>query len=198
MFGTVGNAEPTPTSFGAWVPYDGEIHGPLTNTPYPVGREELTLAVGPYGATTSANNNGLVDIIQSFTSQNTNPNTNGNKFDIIVLGMQEAAFVNKQKKEGNGDNGGINSIRLAASSESDRGNNNNNSNSNSGGVSDNTASNNNNNNNNNSDDSNSSSHHKRSSKSGFIRNPLKKGAKKAAKAGMVMRGISANQTYKRK
>jgi hypothetical protein len=230
----VGNAEPTPTSFGAWIPDDGEINGPISNTLYPLGHMERTLAVGPYGAAAAAataaaasssannndnynNNNNKIssshedEIIQSllFTSSDNNNNndnttTNGkkDKFDIIVLGMQEAAFVNKQKKEcgGGGDNNNgttitttttssIRSSSAASSSEMERVHNNNNNsndnddddnNNNGGGV----------NHDNNNDNKSSSPPTK---KKGF--NPLRKGAKKAVKAGMVMRGISANQTY---
>jgi len=157
----VGNAEPTPTSFSAWVPYDGEINGPLTNTPYPVGQDEINLSVGPYAAN-NRNDNCQEGIVQSLATTNEKQ-----KFDIIVLGMQEAAFVNKQKKD---------KELLDTSIDS------------SSNIDDTTSSNNNNNNNNIASSP---------PKSKGFKNPLKKGAKKAAKAGMVMRGISANQTYKR-
>mmetsp|Transcript_17416 Transcript_17416/g.25975 ORF Transcript_17416/g.25975 Transcript_17416/m.25975 type:complete len:761 (-) Transcript_17416:8-2290(-) len=161
----VGNAEPTPTSFSAWVPYDGEINGPLTNTPYPVGQDEINLSVGPYAAANNCNDNSQEGIVQSLGTTNEKQ-----KFDIIVLGMQEAAFVNKQKKDKELLDTSIDSIS-----------------NNVGG--DDTASSNNNNTNNIAALS--------PPKSKGFKNPLKKGAKKAAKAGMVMRGISANQTYKR-
>ena len=66
----VGNAEPTPESFAEWVPLDGDIDGPLSSTKYPV--------------------EGVADPSPSL----------GEKFDIIVLGMQEAAFVEKKAKDG--------------------------------------------------------------------------------------------------
>ena len=94
----MGNAEPTPSSFAAWVPNDGEINESLSNTAYPVGSDEITHTVGPYG-----NNNGgggQEDIVKSLQTTN---NQGGKKFDIIVLGMQEAAFVNKTTKS-NKDN----------------------------------------------------------------------------------------------
>mmetsp|Transcript_27144 Transcript_27144/g.64439 ORF Transcript_27144/g.64439 Transcript_27144/m.64439 type:complete len:647 (+) Transcript_27144:143-2083(+) len=67
----VGNAEPTPESFAEWVPLDGDIAGPLSATKYPV--------------------DGVAD---------STPSLAGEKFDVIVLGMQEAAFVEKKKKDG--------------------------------------------------------------------------------------------------
>ena len=161
----MGNAEPTPTSFSAWVPYDGEINGPLTNTPYPVGQDEINLSVGPYAAANNCNDNSQEGIVQSLATTNEKQ-----KFDIIVLGMQEAAFVNKRKKDKELLDTSIDSIS-----------------NNVGGDDTNTSSSNSNNNNIASSPP----------KSKGFKNPLKKGAKKAAKAGMVMRGISANQTYKR-
>ena len=66
----VGNAEPTPESFGEWVPDDGEIEGPLAQTKYPVEAD------------------GAAEVSASFSGTR-------KKFDIIVIGMQEAAFVDK-------------------------------------------------------------------------------------------------------
>jgi len=72
----IGNAEPTPHSFGKWVPDDGEIEGPLSETKYTIEADRA--------AEVSAS-------LRRVT---------GKKFDIIVLGMQEAAFMApKTKKE---------------------------------------------------------------------------------------------------
>ncbi|KAL7532231.1 hypothetical protein ACHAXR_004507 [Thalassiosira sp. AJA248-18] len=70
----VGNAEPTPASFGEWVPDDGEIEGPLTQTKYPVDADGAAWARSSLEGA-------------------------GKKFDIIVIGMQEAAFVDKTLKK---------------------------------------------------------------------------------------------------
>ena len=178
----MGNAEPTPSSFAAWVPNDGEINESLSNTDYPVGSDEITHTVGPYATNSTdatANNSGgssgggQEDIVKSLQA-----NQEG-KFDIIVLGMQEAAFVNKTNKS-NKDHGNNNDTPTKPDAA--------------------TASSPNNNDNNGDDDSGAAaaagggaSPKKEKSKGGF----LQKGAKKAAKVGMVVRGISANQTYQR-
>ena len=163
MKSSVGNAEPTPTSFAAWVPNDGEINEPLSNTQYPVGQEEINLAVGP--STAAANNNHEAIMIKSFKQ-------NKHKFDIIVFGMQEAAFVNKQKKKELLDNishptteDGLDDTTTCPRPSSD--------------------------NNDKPSPGKTGKNHKRF-------NPLNAGAKQAAKAGMAVRGISANRTYKRK
>ena len=69
----IGNAEPTPSSFAEWVPDDGDIDGPVSRTKYPVEQQSQD-----YGAAALENKK---------------------KFDIIVLGMQEAAFVEKSKRK---------------------------------------------------------------------------------------------------
>ncbi|KAL9184897.1 hypothetical protein ACHAXT_002674 [Thalassiosira profunda] len=75
----VGNAEPTPASFAQWVPHDGEIDAPVSSTQYPVAAE------------------GVDEALASLKGKK-------KQFDIIVLGMQEAAFVEKSaKKESSGD-----------------------------------------------------------------------------------------------
>jgi len=71
----IGNAEPTPESFAEWVPDDGEIEGPLSKTKYTVEADRAAEVSGSLRGVT------------------------GKKFDIIVLGMQEAAFM-APKKEG--------------------------------------------------------------------------------------------------
>ena len=68
----IGNAEPTPSSFAEWVPDDGDIDGPVSRTKYPVEQQ-------------SQDGVALIE--------------NKKKFDIIVLGMQEAAFVEKTKRK---------------------------------------------------------------------------------------------------
>lgn len=165
----MGNAEPTPTSFAAWVPNDGEINESLSNTAYPVGSDEITHTVGPYGIN---NGGGQEDIVKSLQ---TTSNQGGKKFDIIVLGMQEAAFVNKTtNKSKDNVNDTPTKSDAAATASSPNSKTTTDSGDNNGGAA-------------------GASPKKEKSKGGF----LQKGAKKAAKVGMVMRGISANQTYQR-
>ena len=172
FYSTVGNAEPTPTSFAAWVPNDGEINESLSNTDYPVGSDEITHTVGPYTTSNSTNDNGgQEDIVKSLQTNQ------GGKFDIIVLGMQEAAFVNKTKSSNkDGVNNDTPTKPAAAIPPNSKDTNNGNGGDNNGAAA-----------------GGGASPKKEKSKGGF----LQKGAKKAAKVGMVVRGISANQTYQR-
>ena len=78
----VGNAEPTPESFGEWVPDDGEISGPLSSTKYPVNDDVHDGASG----------------VRDSLLSNVGDGSKKEKFDIIVIGMQEAAFVDKSLK----------------------------------------------------------------------------------------------------
>eukprot|EP00573_Skeletonema_grethae_P009012 CAMPEP_0201695048 /NCGR_PEP_ID=MMETSP0578-20130828/7118_1 /ASSEMBLY_ACC=CAM_ASM_000663 /TAXON_ID=267565 /ORGANISM="Skeletonema grethea, Strain CCMP 1804" /LENGTH=83 /DNA_ID=CAMNT_0048180823 /DNA_START=42 /DNA_END=290 /DNA_ORIENTATION=- len=59
----VGNAEPTPASFAAWVPHDGQIQDPLHNTRYPVTQEEINLSVGPYSTANNDSSNVNQDVV---------------------------------------------------------------------------------------------------------------------------------------
>ena len=81
----IGNAEPTPESFDKWVPKDGNIHTPLTNTKYPVDTCIENIPLTSQSADTIAK---LKTIAEK-------------KFDIIAIGMQEAAFVDKSHKKNN-------------------------------------------------------------------------------------------------
>lgn len=83
----IGNAEPTPESFNKWVPKDGNIHTPLTNTKYPVDTCIENIPLTSQSADTIAK---LKTIAEK-------------KFDIIAIGMQEAAFVDKSHKKNNGE-----------------------------------------------------------------------------------------------
>lgn len=83
----IGNAEPTPESFDKWVPKDGNIHTPLTNTKYPVDTCIENIPLTTQSADTIAK---LKTIAEK-------------KFDIIAIGMQEAAFVDKSHKKINGE-----------------------------------------------------------------------------------------------
>ena len=103
----IGNAEPTPSSFAEWIPNDGELAHPVLSTKYPIN-------IANYQA---ANNDGgyderLSNFIHEIEKEEINvdtttttakggerpppPNFKGRRrFDIIVLGMQEAAFVDE-------------------------------------------------------------------------------------------------------
>ena len=184
-YNSVGNAEPTSSSFAAWIPSDGEITTSLHNTKYPVTSNEINLAIGPYGNT---NNHQLSqeEIIKLFvdrkqssddiTNNNSSDNGVGGQYDIIVLGMQEAAFVSKKS-----------ATERSGNDDSER-------------VADATTTTDNNNNINNSGEANNNNNEvikkkERSRKSSSKKGPLEKAANKA---GMLLRGVSANQTYKRK
>uniref|UniRef100_A0A7S2END7 Inositol polyphosphate-related phosphatase domain-containing protein n=1 Tax=Ditylum brightwellii TaxID=49249 RepID=A0A7S2END7_9STRA len=71
----MGNAEPTASSFGAWVPDDGDVKAMLLDTLYPVPSEIVPKNSPSKDAITVGNV----------------PTEPGN-FDVIVLGMQEATF----------------------------------------------------------------------------------------------------------
>ena len=79
----IGNAEPTPESFSQWVPLNGIMNPTISSTKYPV--DELTtdsLANNVKELTTNSK-----DVINTLKTQQSK------QFDIICLGMQEAAFV---------------------------------------------------------------------------------------------------------
>ena len=194
-YNSVGNAEPTSSSFAAWVPSDGEITTSLSNTKYPVTSNEVNLAIGPYSVGNSNNNIGenknkqlsQEEIIKLFTNRKKSDSNNSNnggssggggQYDIIVLGMQEAAFVSKKSAERSGND---DSERVADATSIDNNNNNNNNNNNSGEA----------NNNNNEVTKKKEKSRKSSKKKGSLE-------KAVHKAGMLVRGVSANQTYKRK
>ena len=77
----VGNAEPTPESFGNWIPPDGSIFSTLSNTKYPVEQFDTQWST-----------------VAAQTVHSLKKNSEGRLFDIIVIGMQEAAFVEKSAK----------------------------------------------------------------------------------------------------
>jgi len=177
----VGNAEPTPNSFGAWVPCDGDIATALNNTKYPVGYKEFQSAVGPYGASNN-DNNARLEIINSFKSGCSNDESNNeycrkNKFDIIVLGMQEAAFVNKQKKDLQQQQDAPPSAGTTFSEDEQ--------------VEEDCKA---------ASINNSSSpqiEEEKKRRASITKNLFKNSAKKVTKVGMAVRGVSASQTYKR-
>jgi hypothetical protein len=177
----VGNAEPTSSSFAAWVPHDGEITTSLSNTKYPVTSNEVNLAIGPYGNSNIGENNKQLsqeEFIKLFTN---NGNDSGGQYEIIVLGMQEAAFVSKKSAVAN----------LTTSTATERS-----GNDDSERVVDATTDNNNNNiNNNSSGEGNNNNEVSKKKQKSSKKGPLEKAVNKA---GMLVRGISANQTYKRK
>lgn len=84
--GNIGNAEPTPESFGEWVPDDGNILHTVNKTKYPITHELHERA-----ADTIAKLKRMQQQQQQASSSESKK-----KFDIIIIGMQEAAFVDKQ------------------------------------------------------------------------------------------------------
>lgn len=88
----VGNAEPTPESFGEWIPNDGEISGPLTKTKYPVDN--------------GVDNDDSKKVLNSLLQLGDGGKKKNKQFDIIVIGMQEAAFVDKSKSTKHKNSGG--------------------------------------------------------------------------------------------
>lgn len=106
----MGNKEPSVSSMESWIPYDGEIH--TSSSPYPVPPLPNTFfneeSGSPFFQNNSNNNdnNNTSSIEQQTMKININDNnnipknnTNKNKnmekerFDIIVIGMQEATFL---------------------------------------------------------------------------------------------------------
>ena len=75
----IGNAEPTAASFAEWVPYDGEVAGSLSDTAYPVKAP------------------GAGEVVEYLLNEKNYRKKK--QFDFIVLGMQEAAFVDKSHKQ---------------------------------------------------------------------------------------------------
>jgi hypothetical protein len=171
----VGNAEPTSSSFAAWVPHDGEITTSLSNTKYPVTSKEVNLAIGPYSNSNIGSQLSQEEIINS-----------GGQYDIIVLGMQEAAFVSKKSAVANLTTS-TTTERSSASQAI--------SNDDSERVADATTTGNNNNNNSREANNNNNEVSKKKKQKSGKKGPLEKAVNKA---GMLVRGISANQTYKRK
>ena len=114
--GNIGNAEPTPESFGEWVPDDGNILHTVNKTKYPITHELHERA-----ADTIAKLKRMQQQQQQASSSESKK-----KFDIIIIGMQEAAFVDKQlkKKSSTGSLTGL----AAAADDSERTPSNNNNN----------------------------------------------------------------------
>ncbi len=95
----VGNAEPTAASFGEWIPHDGEILGTIRDTPYPVmkttnGGESLDLSLSDidFSEHLSGDLKKVKKMLRKLEKKS-------KKYDIIVMGMQEAAFTEKSKKK---------------------------------------------------------------------------------------------------
>jgi len=79
----IGNAEPTPESFSQWVPPNGIINPTISSTKYPID-----------ALTTDSLANNLKELTSSSSDViNTLKTQQSKQFDIICLGMQEAAFV---------------------------------------------------------------------------------------------------------
>ena len=94
----IGNAEPTPSSFAEWIPNDGEVANPILSTQYPINSTNYQASTNDNGYTDRVSNfiHSLEKEIKDTTGTRPPLNFKGKrKFDIIVLGMQEAAFVNK-------------------------------------------------------------------------------------------------------
>ena len=79
----IGNAEPTPESFSQWVPPNGTINPTISNTKYPVDELKTDSLANNVKELTSNSS----DVINTLKHQSEK------QFDIICLGMQEAAFV---------------------------------------------------------------------------------------------------------
>ena len=79
----IGNAEPTPESFSQWVPPNGIINPTISSTKYPVDALTTDSLANNVKELTSSSS----DVINTLKSQQSK------QFDIICLGMQEAAFV---------------------------------------------------------------------------------------------------------
>jgi len=95
----VGNAEPTAASFGEWIPNDGEILGTIRDTPYPVmktsnGGDSLELSLSDIDV--SEHLSGDLKKVKKMLRK---LEKKAKKYDIIVMGMQEAAFTEKSKKK---------------------------------------------------------------------------------------------------
>jgi len=106
----IGNAEPTPESFSQWVPPNGIINPTISSTKYPV--DALTtdsLANNVKELTTNSK-----DVINTLKTQSEK------QYDIICLGMQEAAFVEPKqpslKRKGSQGNSNVELNKLDTSS----------------------------------------------------------------------------------
>jgi hypothetical protein len=88
----VGNAEPTLESFAQWIPADGEIAGPLLSTRHPVVRRDDGC---PGDADDDPASRLLVEIERELESAvgGVGKGRGSRRFDMIVIGMQEAAFL---------------------------------------------------------------------------------------------------------
>ena len=122
----VGNAEPTPESFAEWIPEDGEIAGPLRSTKYPVAvvvaRKKKDDDGGCSGGGEAdgdddddrARSRLLLEMERDIDGSAGGDNTVGvnkgvggsRRFDIIVIGMQEAAFLERKTSSSVGNDGG--------------------------------------------------------------------------------------------
>jgi len=79
----IGNAEPTPESFSQWVPPNGIINPTISSTKYPIDALTTDSLANNVKELTSSSS----DVINTLKTQSEK------QFDIICLGMQEAAFV---------------------------------------------------------------------------------------------------------
>ena len=96
----IGNAEPTRESLGAWIPSDGEFYNNNNNLARGGDKHEM-----------AKNNDGCCSIVDDDVDDDNNDNDDiinqrkqKKKFDIIVIGMQEAAFINISTNSSNNNN----------------------------------------------------------------------------------------------
>ena len=128
----VGNAEPTPESFAEWIPEDGGIAGPLRSTKYPVvvnvvaDRKKKDDDDDGGGCSGGGEADGdddddrarsrlLLEMERDLDGSAGGDNTMGGvnegvggrrRFDIIVIGMQEAAFLERKTSSSVDNDGG--------------------------------------------------------------------------------------------
>ena len=118
----VGNAEPTPESFAEWIPEDGEIAGPLRSTKYPVvvvarkKKDDDGCSEDEEEADDDDDNRArsrlLLEMERDLDGSaggdmgGVNKGVGSGRFDIIVIGMQEAAFLERKTSSADNDGGG--------------------------------------------------------------------------------------------
>jgi hypothetical protein len=112
----VGNAEPTPESFAEWIPEDGGIAGPLRSTKYPVVVNVVADRKKKKDDDDDRARSRLLlemerDLDGSAGGDNTMGGVNegvggSRRFDIIVIGMQEAAFLERKTSSSVDNDGG--------------------------------------------------------------------------------------------
>jgi hypothetical protein len=106
----VGNAEPTPESFAEWIPEDGGIAGPLRSTKYPVVVNVVADRKKKKDDDDDrARSRLLLEMERDLdgSAGGDNMGVGGSRrFDIIVIGMQEAAFLERKTSSSVDNDGG--------------------------------------------------------------------------------------------